>query len=142
MRKIIILLSLFVIAGFLDAQNPVYEYSYDAAGNRIRRAVVTLHKDGKGLAGDKEADPESGMTLFQAGVRVYPNPTQGTVTVEAADNLAIGSYRLLDGKGVHLEDGRCGSNTLTLDLSKRADGVYLLDAWFGTERRHFKIVKR
>ena len=39
MRKPLILLFL-VFAGYLCAQNPVYEFSYDAAGNRISKELL------------------------------------------------------------------------------------------------------
>lgn len=141
MRKTFILLFL-VFAGYLCAQNPVYEFSYDAAGNRIRRAVVPLHKGGMDLPGAKGASADEETLVFWSEVRVYPNPTQGTVRIETADTLTVGDYRLYDVRGLLLEQGRAGTPGMTLDLSGRVDGIYLLDVMVGTERRHFRIVKR
>lgn len=143
MKKIFLFYWLvFVLFGFLKAQSPIYEFSYDASGNRIRRASVILSRKEGVTAGAVEGGPAGGIPFFGSSVTLYPNPTRGTVRVETAGPLSIGGYRLYDGRGVLLEEGRGGSNTLTLDLSGRADGVYLLDAWVGAERRHFKVVKR
>jgi hypothetical protein len=142
MRKTFILVSIIVLAGFLTAQNPVYEYSYDAAGNRIRRAVVPLHKEGMDLPGAKGASTNEEALVFWSGVRVYPNPTTGTVRLETSDTLVVGDYRLFDARGLLLDQGRAGTPGMTLDLSGRVDGIYLLDVVVGTERRHFRIIKQ
>ena len=141
MRKTFILI-LLVLARFLTAQNPVYEYSYDAAGNRIRRAVVPLSKEGVDLPGVKGVNANEEAFVFWSGVRVYPNPTQGTVRLETADTLIVEDYRLFDVRGLLLEQGRAGTPGMTLDLSGRVDGIYLLDVVVGRERRHFRIIKQ
>ena len=141
MKRILLLLLALLPLGVLSAQTPVYEYSYDAAGNRVLRAILPLHKGGDAPAVSRGSDPEEGLSLVGAAVRVFPNPTRGTVRVESADTVSIAGYRLHDARGLLLEQGRVGSCTVTLDLSGRADGVYLLDVWLGAERRHFRIVK-
>ena len=124
------------------AQSSSYEYSYDAAGNRIRRAVVPLHK-GTGAVAEAEGTlPDGGMPLFGTALIAFPNPTTGTVRLETGGASPIAGYRLYDARGVLLEQGRCGAATMTLDLSARTDGVYLIEVTVGTERRHIKIIKQ
>ena len=143
MKSIILFFSLlFSFSVLLNAQSTIYEYSYDAAGNRIRRAVVPLHK-GTGAVAEAEGTlPDGGMPLFGTALVAFPNPTTGTVRLETGGASPIAGYRLYDAKGVLLEQGRCDAAAMTLDLAARADGVYLIEVTVGTERRHLKIVKQ
>ena len=137
------LIALFMaLLGTARAQSTTYEYGYDAAGNRIRRAVLPLHKGPGGLSGVGMTSPDEGVLLFGTALRAFPNPTTGTVRLETVETAPIEGYRLYDARGVLLEHGRCGAATVTLDLSARVDGVYLLDVTVGTERKHVKIVKQ
>ena len=89
-------LLLFVILGsalLSLGQQLTYEYSYDNAGNRTRRAVVRLDSQDRGNTAlgplvDKGSD---GATLT-----LFPNPTKGTVRLETSGASPLDSYTLLN----------------------------------------------
>jgi hypothetical protein len=80
MKKILSLLALnLLVVSFASAQvstNPtVLQLDYDAAGNRIKREVITL---GGGPTPARLADT---TTYVQEDIK-YPNPTRGTLNIE------------------------------------------------------------
>ena len=61
----------------------------------------------------------------EQGVQVYPNPTKGTITVEAE---GIESIRLIDMLGQTLEAIDCGhTDSVTLNINNHTPLVYLLE---------------
>lgn len=74
-------------------------------------------------------------------VNVYPNPTKGTVTVEAE---GIESIRLIDMMGQVLENRQCNrSDSLDLNLSGYAPSVYLLEIHtvYGTMKKRVTVCR-
>ena len=141
MKKVIFLFTwFFVCSGGVRAQQAVYTYSYDASGNRIRRTVLVLSRDD--ASGNMDGDGKVAAMLDDGGVRVYPNPTKGVVTIEITDGGDVSGYRLSDAQGRMMLGGRCGSPSLRIDLSGRPTGTYLLEVVLGTERRHYQIIKQ
>lgn len=137
MKTTLLFLAFFLASACsLHAQN-MYDYDYDAAGNRIRRRVVTMKTDG-GSNG-----PKSESTVLDDGdMRLYPNPTQGTVAFESVDGRGIAGYRLSDASGKPIETGNGSGLSLRLDLSGRPAGIYLLEVVLDGERKHYKIIKQ
>ena len=140
-----ILISVWFLLLALNAQGQElsYSYDYDAAGNRIGTTVVIIDF-GRGGSALEDATPAPLTDLRPDGetILVYPNPTQGTVTIERQDGRTIGDYRLADAAGRTLERGTRGERRMTLDLSGHANGVYLFE--FSGERGtiHYKIIKQ
>lgn len=120
-----------------------FEYAYDAAGNRIRRRLLpfTVDDDLGGLQG-KSLATDTTVIWDGHNLRLYPNPTKGTVVFETAGETPIGMYRLSDVDGKPLESNRCGNTSLRLDLSPYPAGVLLLEVVIGEERHYFKIIKQ
>ena len=142
-RQVILFISaLLSITGVLKAQTN-YEFTYDAAGNRTRRAVVILTKgDSSGEAGGRSGTLVSQAAETDDGVRLYPNPTKGEIRLETPGTDAMGFYMLSDSQGRTLETGKGKGATLTLDLSGRPNGVYLLEAVVGEKTTYYKIIKQ
>ena len=58
---------------------------------------------------------------------VYPNPTQGSVTILAGDNSLVGSMAVLyDINGRMLESIKITANSQAVNLSKYVNGTYLI----------------
>ena len=69
------------ISGF--AQTKVYEFDYDASGNRIERQLITLKS--ASLASALGENPEQEVfegILDEREIRIYPNPTKGLLRIE------------------------------------------------------------
>ncbi len=76
--------------------------------------------------------------LNDASLRVYPNPSNGKLFIEAGFALTILVY---DCMGKMVVEERIDAGTHTLDLGKTAGGIYLLRALHGEETREIKIIK-
>lgn len=146
MKKPSFLLGLLFFVISLKGQQLSYEFSYDNTGNRIRRTVIqlngreatdTLTDNGKNAPCTLEETLADGTAMT-----IYPNPTAGSVRFERSCDNGLGEFLLTDLTGKPLEQGNCGSNTLTLDLSNRAPGIYLLLLFQDGKARHYKIIKQ
>ncbi|THH37736.1 T9SS type A sorting domain-containing protein [Neolewinella litorea] len=74
-------------------------------------------------------------------VQVYPNPTEGAVTLRLDPSYSITDlrFRLLDAAGRTVIDG---VGTDRLDLSRLPRGLYLLEYWVGDRVGRHKIVRQ
>lgn len=140
-RNILLTIMLFYATG-LTAQTLSYEYTYDLAGNRIRRSVVRLSKESIN-SNDEKASLSFTDYLFDGySMMIYPNPTNGVVRFEMEQSeCQLDQYRLFDIKGTQIMEGVCGSNSFDLDLSRQPTGVYLIEFRNKTKVYTSKIIK-
>ncbi|MFP5471076.1 MAG: T9SS type A sorting domain-containing protein [Bacteroidia bacterium] len=137
---------------------PAYEYTYDEAGNRIKRKFILLEL--------KEAPPEltdmiqaieeieeENNTLDETDyndkvdgrtIAIYPNPTKGQLKLEIGDVLNINQayIRVTDISGKELFYNDKLETTMLYDLSNQADGMYLMTISINGKRSEWKIIKR
>lgn len=129
MKKRTLLLTLLLVYAIgMTAQNLAYEYSYDQAGNRIRRSVVRLSKESTNSNDEKTPLSFTDYLFDGHSMKIYPNPTNGVVRFEMEQSeCQIDQYRVFDIKGTQKMKGVCGSNSFDLDLSGQPAGVYLIE---------------
>ncbi len=72
--------------------------------------------------------------------RIWPNPSSGMVTVEVG-NSGEGNLRILDCFGKVWFDIQLNSNTVDIDLSSLAEGMYIAMYSTGGKRESKKIIK-
>ena len=125
------------------------KYSYDAAGNRISRSIITVSGNPKTLEGEEEDDkgdeklnPKGG--LQECEILVYPNPVREEFTIEIWKGNDEENYRFLlfdmTGKLI-TEHQQHGNGLLPFDMSVYPRGIYLLIIETGDDKREFKIIK-
>lgn len=151
--KTTILILILLLSGITFAQNDVI-YTYDDAGNRIKREVIVspnlLVQNGNSEATAIENIEGSGIDLD-----AHPNPTQNetdvavimepeTVSEEHKAALTSGvQMQLLDTKGRVLKTKQGTSLEQSFDLQGFSNGVYFVKVY--TERGELvgerKIVK-
>ena len=145
MKKQQVLLLLFALLSStcaLRAQTN-YDFTYDAAGNRIRRAVVVLSKgDCPGETGGRSDASDSQVIETDEGIRLFPNPTKGMVRLEAAGADKVDYYLLSDVHGRRVDSGKETGPTLSFDLSGQPSGIYLLEVVVGGNTTYYKIIKQ
>lgn len=118
-----------------------YEYSYDNAGNRIRRAVVELNsKDAKGEG--MMSSPLTDVIGNGETMMLFPNPTHGSIQFILSGEDRSGRYMLSDMTGRLLEEGRFNGSSMTLDLSARQNGMYLLKLFIDEKQVVYKVIKQ
>lgn len=136
------------------AQNSLpIEYTYDAAGNRTIRQVVTIRngsdstvKQAKKGSSDYSKADNSYFTAHVQSLRlnVYPNPTKGLVVCEAQDIPDNMDYtiRLFDSHGRRLTEQSGQGSLIEIDLSNQPIGYYILELTIGEDHSSMKIIKQ
>lgn len=86
--------------------------------------------DGKSWL-NKTITSVEGITVKQTTGKLFPNPTQGTVTLQMSNVKADMSYRLFDMNGRAITNGALPfaneELSIELDLSTEPNGIYLLE---------------
>ena len=124
------------------------KYSYDAAGNRIKReyGLVALLKSAMvndTINGNSENHDPKLAGLSDSHIKLYPNPTKGEIFIliekELKENLDIQIYDL---KGNLLENRRYDNSTIKIDLTDQPAGVYILKIKADNGIKEWKIMKK
>lgn len=127
-------------------------YSYDMAGNRTSRNLVTL-TNGASYAKGNTSGQESIPVEEQLGnhtITVYPNPTKGELAInikgvtqnpiEAGDDAI--RFILYSAQGVLLQTKYAEPGITTLDMVAYPSGWYILRILDGGKFTELKIVKQ
>jgi hypothetical protein len=144
MKHTPILILLLLLATTICAQSVTF--TYDNAGNRTAR-VITMPPKSKSPVAPQEPEEEiipfSDMIAEQA-IRIYPNPTDGILVVEIegyTDEIKA-EFRLMDMSGSLISAGKATTGYNTLDLSRQATGIYLLQITINGESVVWRIIKK
>jgi hypothetical protein len=127
------------------AGNPqMFEYAYDAAGNRISRGIIYYQSQGKKSA--KITDPEELLKEENfVGFNVYPNPAKEVlyVVIPPDDNASPDEWdiQLFDNMGRLVLHQKGGSNINELSLSGVKNGYYILRVANKGVRKEWRVVK-
>ena len=117
-------------------------YAYDAAGNRISRTIILTRNMAKKQARTMK-DKEYTDILSQRNITISPNPTKGMVKVaitglKSTDGGTLSVFTL---SGQRIESKAVSESVITVDLSGRPNGIYLLDITINGEKTSWKIIK-
>jgi hypothetical protein len=86
------------------------------------------------------SDQITGLESEWRGVRVYPNPSNGLVTIDVPPALADARWTVKNSLGQTLSVPSPRENTL--DLSQQPPGLYFVVMSSGDQSRAFKVLKR
>lgn len=123
------------------------QFTYDAGGNRISRAIVLAPLAQTRSAGTEETDStqQQPFTDVFAGLNllVYPNPTEGHMKIELR-GLPEGesfSYIIVSAGGNVIINEKEATNPSEADLSAHFAGLYVLKLFYKDEKKEYKIIK-
>ncbi|HTF82038.1 MAG TPA: T9SS type A sorting domain-containing protein [Cytophagales bacterium] len=136
-----LLLTLLCMAALDLCAQQYISFTYDAAGNRIKRELVTGTFRKEGAAADTLPVPDQiGAHKFM----IYPNPTTATITVllEEKENALEKEYALLSLSGTLISSRTTKDTQLRFDLSAQPAGVYLLRIREKDDEVVWRIVKQ
>ena len=145
--NILLVLTMLCSAVCLKAQNFTVNFEYDENGNRTRRYIELKKVEENGKSLDTEETEgwlaEVSETMQGVELSIYPNPTSGLLNVNIAGTENSTSFRLTLStlSGTIIEDRHTESGNTQLDISRLAQGIYLLTVSSPDERRIWKIVK-
>lgn len=129
---------------YAEAQTYEVQYTYDAAGNRIKRKVVEVTlKSAKTATKDDFLPVEEQWGERQ--VSIYPNPTHGNlkVNITGGDDEVAYSYELFNTSGSKVLNGRVVQHGETpIPMQSLSPGVYILIIQANEEKMTYKIIKK
>lgn len=116
------------------------KYSYDNAGNRIKREIVMKTKSPYEVSTTTECFSEK---LSEKEIRIYPNPTKGRLKIEIAgyENSDRCILRILNVSGQQILSTHANSACTELDISSKANGIYILYISLNNKETTWKIIK-
>lgn len=138
-RNVIFPLLFFALQG--NAQQIAYEY--DAAGNRTSRHIVNNSPQAPLFGTPKDFPPETNEKERLA-ISVGPNPTSGqlTVSLSCLGKEDVCDIQLVNAAGQTIFSQSMSSSKAILDLSRYANGIYLLKINLNEEITTYKIIKK
>lgn len=113
---------------------PLTEYEYYVEANAIFGSTPS------NTLTITTSDQITGLESKWRGVRVYPNPSKGLVTIDVPPALADARWNVRNTLGQTLTVPSPRENTL--DLSQQPAGLYLVVISSGDQSRAFKLLKR
>lgn len=148
MKQIFFLLMMLLFATSWNSycQNAI-DFTYDAAGNRKTRTLHVGAKKGSSSLSDENKSIKEAFNddVFTPEIfRFYPNPTKGTLEVEAPSNSEnIQAYTIIitDVNGRIVLNKKVEPGRTMVDLSGQQDGIYILKLINGQRTSVWKIIK-
>ena len=144
MRKIYLLFYLALLPVASSAQDKI-GYSYDAAGNRVKREIVVSAP--KAMAKRQTFSSEDQIfsdMLRGHSVRIYPNPTEGALKISVTglkgeDKCMLGVYTA---QGAQVLTENVKTDNVDINISNHPAGIYLLRITINNNSTTWKIIKK
>ncbi|MEA4935854.1 hypothetical protein SDC9_158301 [bioreactor metagenome] len=137
-------LFIFQLLFFIASVNSqTVSYTYDTAGNRISRKIVSLPPpppQGSKLYVDSTAIQDM---MDERTITVYPNPTRGALGVEINGGDTKEDLRLIiyNGQGMQLYNSNAQPGINPIDMMAYPKGWYILRVQAGENKKEFKVIK-
>ena len=122
-----------------------YEFTYDASGSRLPRAVIqmksaTIPTDSLEA---KQAKKPLDDSVGPQKTRIYPNPTKGLLRIDLPElREQLATIRLYDSNGKLIIQQSAVELNNELNLAAYPTGIYILTIQIGEiDRKEWKIIK-
>jgi hypothetical protein len=146
MKNLLPLLTCFIIGLYANTSygQQTYAFEYDDAGNRTSRTIVLP----PGLKSTQKADSaqskEYKETMGELEIVMYPNPTEGILTVELKNlnEAQPSSIMVYDYSGRLLQSKNNLGAVNTIDLSQLPRATYILRISSGERKTEWTVVKQ
>lgn len=126
------------VYGIGYAQN--VSFSYDNAGNRIKREIILQRK----FVTEKTTNEYYSEMLSEKIIRIYPNPTDGMLKVKITglENREQCVFKIFNSLGQLIISKQAASSTTDIDISGKPNGTYILQISLNGEKSAWKIIKQ
>src|SRR5689334_18954699 len=133
-NKLLIFISLFSAGALFGQTCPEIHFTYDAAGNRIKKEQINVN-----CAPVRKKQEQQ----VAAEIKVHPNPVQDRLVVElpVLENQAVNSIWLYDITGKEIYNNPQAVDKVEIDVSKLLPGTYFLKAIRGAEVKTCTVIK-
>lgn len=151
--KTLILFCFAIVYYFTVSAQDQIVFTYDAAGNRVKREVIYLElqsgEEDSFFSEEKideeeikEIDPNQ-IVGENYTVNIYPNPTMGELAIQIAPySDYVGTISLYTGSGVLLQEGALTGEYTKFDISTHANGSYQLVVVVDENTYNWTIIKK
>lgn len=135
-QKLLLLLSVFLLSANADTVS----FSYDSAGNRVKREIIVEKKSAPSHAGTEYFSE----IISEKEIKIYPNPTEGVLKIdicgyEDSDNCGLSVYSM---SGQLIQIVQAISCVTEIDITPHPNGVYILLIMLNGEESTWKIIKK
>ena len=132
-----LIISILFLLPLIASSQTIVNYTYDAAGNRIKREIVLSRSM-------ENTEKPLTETLSSKSISIYPNPTAGLLKIsisgwETTDKCKFTIFSL---KGALIQEIQVSSSVTEIDLSDESDGMYLLNIELNESKSAWKIIKK
>lgn len=114
-------------------------YSYDLAGNRVKREIVM-----SSLAPKNSLVTGFTEVLAKKNIRIYPNPTKGHLRVEVVgyDSTDKCLLQVFNATGALIINKKATLPFTEINITNQPNGIYLLQITLNGENTKWKIIKK
>jgi len=142
MRKTLLLVMTCIFYQTIQAQS--LQFTYDEAGNQIKRELVTVTVTTLSSTISDNLDVTNNpysMDITTSIVEAYPNPVIDLLNIAWPVELQIAELALFDNNGKMLQFKRAeyGNSNIVFDMSSYASGMYYIRLF--DVRRQSKTIK-
>lgn len=133
-----LLFSLLSCSLGLSAQTKI-SYSYDAAGNRVKREIVMSKTQNQA----KQTSASFSDMVADRQIKISPNPTKGNLRIEVADGTTVekGEVEVYSLGGIKITSAPIYNKVAVVDISQSANGIYILRVSIDGSSTSWKIIK-
>ena len=134
----LLFLATIAVGTNVSAQTVQLQYSYDSAGNRVSRLLVTSRSFSPFIENDSLENK-----LSRENIRVYPTPviTDLTVSLSGLPEPGVGTLQLYDMQGKLLLKETVRTTETVISMREFIPGVYIMKLVFGQMQSAWKIIK-
>ncbi|WP_044269397.1 T9SS type A sorting domain-containing protein [Bacteroides timonensis] len=139
MKKLLCIALVCCVGTYVHAQNKI-KYTYDNAGNRIKKEIV-LSSTRSILSEEDEQAPYI-EEMLNHEIKIYPNPTKGILNIKiAGQNKVNGQISIYNIVGKLIEKTELSDSNQTFDLSAQPNGIYIMQIKIEDKVSSWKIIK-
>jgi hypothetical protein len=135
-----ILVFLFLASVVQASAQQLYRFTYDAAGNRIKRELNPMFSGGgDDRSAEQPEDPDT-RTITAEQFNVYPNPALDRLNISLQESFDVPlDVEMFDQNGRLVRQVQLSGELLTLDVSDLSTGYYALFIRAGTRYLQWKV---
>lgn len=136
------LLFIFIMLALNAKAQQKLSYTYDDAGNRIKRAIVMEARSVD--VDDTEEELFFEDRIANRQLKIYPNPVKEQLTIQLPgyESSVSGEFILFNISGSVLHKGVINSEITRVDMNRFTIGTYVLHIIIAGERTVWKIIKQ
>lgn len=144
MRKYSLLICLALVPIISSAQVKI-GYSYDAAGNRVKREIVMSAPKAMARQQTYSSENKSFSDMVRDhSIKIYPNPTDGNlkISIQGLKETDVCSMDVYTVQGSQVLSENISTNIADVNISNQPAGIYLLKITINDISTTWKIVKK